>query len=995
MATHTERAFEDAIEVHLLAHGWLKGDAADFDRTIALDSGPLLAFLHDTQPTVMQTLRTQLGTNLEASLTDALVRGLEERGTLDVLRHGFKLYGKKLEVAAFKPAHGLNADTLAGYGANRLVVTRQVRPDPASEQSVDMVLFLNGLPIATLELKNELTQQTVQDAIRQYKSRDPRLPLFQFKRRALVHFAVDTDLVAMTTRLAGKDTVFLPFNRGHGGGKGNPPHPSGHRTAYLWEEVLQRDSFLDLLARFLHLQVEEKEKNGKKEKRESLIFPRYHQLDVVRKLEAAARAGAGNPQAFLIQHSAGSGKSNSIAWLAHRLATLHGEDQDRVFTSVIVVTDRTVLDDQLQATIYQFEHKHGVVARIDQDSTQLATALTSGTPIIITTLQKFPFVTEKVGQLPTRRYAIIVDEAHSSQTGEAARTLRETLGTEQAQAQEEEAGETYEDQIAKVMASRGRQKNLAFFAFTATPKAKTLEVFGTKGVDGKPAPFHLYSMRQAIEEGFILDVLRSYTTYKAFYRLAKKGEEDPTVSAKKAAVELARFAALHPYNLAQKAEVIIEHFRTKVRNRIGGRAKAMVVTGSRLHAVRYKQAFDKYLKEKGYADVGVLVAFSGEVADPDVPGHSYRETVMNGGISEKELPEKFASDAFQLLLVANKYQTGFDQPLLHTMYVDKRLSGVQAVQTLSRLNRTSPGKEDTFVLDFVNDAEGIQAAFQPYYEATTLAEAADPQQLYTLQHELDAFGVYWREEVESFARVFYAPKGKAGSGAHAELYRYLQPGVDRFRQRPEEEQERFRNALSGYVRLYAFLAQVMPFSDPDLEKLYAFARALELKLPSAESGGALKVDDDVALAFYRLDRISSEAIVLMAGEPPVGLKSMSDVGTRKAEDEERRLSEIIDVLNERFGTAFTEADQILFDQFVAEAKADAEVMQRAAANPFDNFALSMKAKVEGLMIDRMEQNGAIVTRYLNDEAFRDVAFRELARRIYDELRATPPVSPPA
>ncbi|MBZ4421582.1 type I restriction endonuclease subunit R [Myxococcus sp. RHSTA-1-4] len=988
MSVHTERAFEDAIEHHLLQHGWLKGNPSAFDRTLALDTAHLFAFFQATQPALWNELRTQHGASLEPAVTDALVKALDTQGALDVIRHGFKFYGKRLEVAAFQPVSGLNEDTLARYRANRLVVTRQVRPNPDSEESVDMVLFLNGLPVATLELKNPLTGQTVEHAIHQYKQRDWRLPLFSFKKRTLVHFAVDTELVAMTTRLAGKDTLFLPFNRGLNGGRGNPSHPSGHRTAYLWEEVLAPDSFMDLLARFLHLSVEEREVGGKKVKKESLIFPRYHQLDAVRRLESAAREGAGKPQAFLIQHSAGSGKSNSIAWLAHRLASLHGAGDTRVFDSVVVITDRKVLDKQLQDTIYQFEHKRGVVERIEEDSAQLADALKRGVSIIITTLQKFPYVTEKVGQLPERRYAIIVDEAHSSQTGEAARNLKATLAPKSPGEPEPEDAEeeTYEDRIVQVMRSRGRQKNLSFFAFTATPKAKTLEVFGTKGPDGKPAPFLLYSMRQAIEEGFILDVLKGYTTYKTYYRLVKKGEEDPKVSAKQAAIQLARFAALHPHNLAQKAEVIVEHFRHKVRHRIGGRAKAMVVTSSRLHAVRYKQAFDAYLKDKGYTDVGVLVAFSGEVVDPDLPSVTFTEVGMNRGIREKELPERFDSDEFQVLLVANKYQTGFDQPLLHTLYVDKRLSGVQAVQTLSRLNRTHPGKEDTFVLDFVNDAEDIQHAFQPFYEQTTVAEAADPQQLYTLQHELDALGVYWREEVEAFARVFYAPKSKRAMGDHAELYRYLQPAVDRFRGLPEEQQERFRNGLSGYVRLYGFLSQVMPFADMDLEKLYAFGRALELKLPRAERGGALELDDEVALAWYRLDRLGTQDLVLMAGEPPVGLKGLTDVGTRRAEDKEVPLSELIQVLNERFGTDFKEADRLFFEEVVSQAKEDPEVRLRAEANAFDNFAISMRQKVEAAMVDRMERNEGIVSRFLNDPEFQELLSREIARRIYRELR---------
>ena len=664
---------------------------------------------------------------------------------------------------------------------------------------------------------------------------------------------------------------------------------------------------------------------------------------------------------------------------------------------MVVVTDRRVLDHQLQDTIYQFEHKQGVVQKIDENSQQLADALTSGTPIVITTLQKFPFVTEKIGKLPNRRYALIVDEAHSSQTGEAARHMKEVLAAKTLEDAEEEEGkdeEDSEDRLVKVMASRGKQKNLSFFAFTATPKAKTLEIFGHRDSEGKPVPFHLYSMRQAIEEGFILDVLKNYTTYKAFYRLVKAIEDDPEVNKKQATSQLARFMSLHPHNIAQKTQVMVEHFRAKVRHRIGGKAKAMVVTSSRLHAVRYHQAFRKYIEEQGYKDIGVLVAFSGVVKDPDdFEERDLTEVTMNKGIKERELPEKFESDEYQVLLVANKYQTGFDQPLLHTMYVAKRLSGVQAVQTLSRLNRMAPGKEETFILDFVNDAEEIRRSFQPYYEQTVVAESADPHQLYELQHRLEAMQVFWSSEVEAFCKFFYTPEAKQTAADQAEMYRALNPGVDRFKALDEEKQDEFRNTLSGYVRQSSFLSQVMPFSDPDLEKLYTFARFLERKLPKDAKKSALDLDGDVALNYYRLQKLSEGQVMLSLGEG-VALRAPTDVGTRKAPDVEAHLSEIIEVLNERFGTEFTKADQLLFDQFIEEAKQDHEVVERALANPLDNFELAMKPKVEGLMIDRMDQNQEIVNRYLNDPAFQSAAFKAIVKQIYDQIRrgSSPPPS---
>ena len=986
---HLEKAFEDGIEAALLASGgWKKGDPAEFNAELALIPKELFGYIKETQPDLLKSLAAFHKGDLEAALLDALVKHLDLKGTLDVLRHGFKFFGKRIEVATFKPAHGLNPDILARYGMNRLTVTRQVKFAVGEEKSIDMLLSLNGLPVATVELKVHTTNQTAANAVKQYQDRDPNHRVFQFKKRALVHFAVDPDQVYMTTRLAKEKTLFLPFNRGNHDGAGNPDNPGGYRTAYLWEEVWQRDSLLDILGRFAHIFTEEKQVAGKTVTREIVIFPRYHQLDSVRKLEAAAR-NEGPGHSYLIQHSAGSGKSNSIAWLAHRLSTLHGANDEKIFDSVVVITDRRVLDRQLQDTVFQFEHKVGVVARIHENSTQLAEALAAGTPIIITTLQKFPFVTEKIGSLPKRSYAVIVDEAHSSQSGESARQLKEVLGAktlEEAEKEEAEAEEeTSEDQILKVMASRGRQKNLSFFAFTATPKAKTLAVFGHKGPDGKPAPFHLYSMRQAIEEEFILDVLKGYTTYKTFYRLAKAIEDDPKVSKKQATRQLARFMSLHPHNVAQKTEVMVEHFRTSVRSRIGGKAKAMVVTSSRLHAVRYMQAFQKYIAEKGYTDIGVLVAFSGTVTDPDVESITYTEPGMNKGISETELPRRFSTDEFQILLAANKYQTGFDQPLLHTMYVDKRLSGVQAVQTLSRLNRMAPGKENTFVLDFVNEAEEIRKSFKPYYEQTILAETADPHRLYELQHELESAQVFSEGEIEGLCKVFYTPKAKQAVTDQGRMNGYLNPGVDRFKALDEEKQEEFRSAIKGYVGLYAFLSQILPYPDLDLEKLYTFARFLQLKLPLDPRKNPLDLQGEVALKFYRLDKTAEGPIDLKMAEN-VAIYGPVEVGSRKGKDDVAPLSEIIDILNEKFGTEFKKDDELWFDQITEKAKADEDVVQKARANAFDNFALAIRERFMDLMIERMDDNAAIVARFMNDADFQSVAFRAMAKKIYDGAR---------
>jgi len=619
--------------------------------------------------------------------------------------------------------------------------------------------------------------------------------------------------------------------------------------------------------------------------------------------------------------------------------------------------------------------------------------LTVGKPIIITTLQKFPFVIEKVATLPERRYAIIADEAHSSQTGEAARDLKAVLAPQSLEeaAREAEAGveepEQWQDAVARSAAARSRQKNLSFFAFTATPKAKTLEVFGRPGPDGKPRPFHLYSMRQAIEERFILDVLRNYTTYHAYYKLAKQAAEDPKVHQRKAAAALARYVAFHPYNLSQKTEVMVEHFREHTRKKIGGQAKAMVVTASRLHAVRYFQAFRKYISEMGYTDVRVLVAFSGTVMDPDDRSLEYTETGMND-IRESETAERFGSPEYQILLVAEKYQTGFDQPLLHTMYVDKRLKGLHAVQTLSRLNRICPGKEDTFILDFANSPDDIQKAFEPYYEETLLEEVSDPQHLYQLQAEMDDMQVYTSSEVDNFCKAFFQPGSKVTGLEHPELYRWINPALDRFRALSEDDQEVFRNRLKGFVNLYAFLSQIIPFQDTDLEKRYAYARLLGRALPRRAIGPQYDFGDDVALKYYRLQKTSETGIAL----PKKGgatVRGMVDVGTAAGEDPEALLSRIVEIVNEKFGTEWTPADQLFIDQIHEENLRDEDLLDSARVNTEDNLRLKFDRILEQKFVDRIDQNGAIFERFMSDKQFQDAVTRYLLKKVVREAGSRP------
>ncbi|MDH5300506.1 MAG: DEAD/DEAH box helicase family protein [Gammaproteobacteria bacterium] len=1026
MSQTNEKAFEAYVEQTLLTKGWQQGSVSGWDKDRALFPQQILGFIEATQPELWQNMLTQHGAQLQPMLIETLVKELRIKGSLHVLRHGFKFYGKGFRLAYFKPAHGLNEEILTQYGQNQLTVTRQVPCHPGDHSTVDLVFALNGLPVATCELKNPWTGQSWRHAVQQYQQdRIPGAPLFEFKQRALVHFAADPNEIHMTTRLQGGKTFFLPFNRGsHPGevqcGAGNPAHPSGHRTGYFWEEVLERESFLDILGHFIFIQrKEEKVEDGPQGSgrgsrlvtKEAMIFPRYHQLDATRKLIRTAKTeGTGNN--YLIQHSAGSGKTNSISWLSHRLASLHDDRDHKIFDCVVVITDRQVLDRQLQDAIYQIEHAQGVVKAIDQDAKQLAEALIDGTRIVITTLQKFPFVLRGLlrsagaenpdeadaqsraqakaweDEIGKRRYAVIVDEAHSSQSGETARELKAILGANAAPADEEE---DWEDGLNRVMASRGRQPNMSFFAFTATPKGKTLELFGRVGPTGKPEPIHLYSMRQAIEERFILDVLQNYTTYDTYFRLVKAAEDDPDLPKKKAARALAKFLVMHPTNISQKIEVIVEHFRNNVRQHLGGQAKAMVVTGSRLHAVKYMQAFERYIAERGYTDVRPLVAFSGTVKDPET-GEEFTEPGMNTDvvtgkpISEKQLPERFASPDYQVLLVANKYQTGFDQPLLMSMYVDKRLDGVQAVQTLSRLNRMIPGKQTPFVLDFVNGAEEIYSAFKPYYDATSLQESSDPSQLEQLKHELDKAQVYHWSEVEAFSRFFYKLPANQNPADHAHINRQLQPAIDRFKAiEDEEKRSEFRDKLSGYVRVYSFLSQIIPFGDADLEMLFSYGRLLLPHLPLDRDTTVVKLNEEVDLQYYRLQRVFSGAINLKDGEGEYGVKSPTDVGTGRAKDETAPLSEIIKVLNERFGTNFTDEDRLFFEQIKEKAAHSPQVVQLRQANPFDKFQLGLRKMLEDIMIQRMHENDKIVTRYMDDKAFEEAAFAVLSKVIYEAI----------
>ncbi len=1023
MTTQTkEQAFEATVEAMLIDSGWVTADRDEWDVARALFGARAVSFMRETQPDQWEKMAALHHGELESRIVETLVKELDTKGSLHVLRHGFKFYGQTFRLAYFKPAHGLNDEALARFQRNELSVTRQALCHPGKGHEIDLLFALNGVPVATCELKNPMTGQTWKSAIRQYQQdREPNAPLFRFQKRALVHFAADTDEIHMTTRLDREKTRFLPFNRGSnpGGiecGYGNPPASDGYLTNYFWQEVLERERFLDIIGSYIFTETREDKiedaAGTRTVKRESVIFPRYHQLDSVNKLVARAKA-EGPGHNYLIQHSAGSGKTNSISWLSHRLASLHTDGDHKVYDCVIVITDRRVLDRQLQDAIYQIEHAQGVVQAIDQNSRQLASALVDGTKIVITTLQKFPFVMRGLlrvagaadpdeaaeadvkradqwrRQIAKRTYAVIVDEAHSSQSGDTAREMKGILGARGQEALEraEDGEDIVNATIESYSESRGPQPNLSFFAFTATPKGKTLELFGRKpSADANPVPFHVYSMRQAIEERFILDVLRHYIDYNAYYKLVKEAEDDPDLPKRRAQTALAKYLHLHPVNVSQKTEVIVEHFRNHVRHLMYGRAKAMVVTSSRLHAVRYMRAFQKYIKENGYEDVRPLVAFSGTVHD-DATGEDFTEPGMNidavtgKPISESALPSRFASSDYNVLLVAEKYQTGFDQPLLQAMYVDKRLDGVQAVQTLSRLNRIASGKQPPFVLDFVNDPDEIRAAFKPYYDQTQLLESSDPHRLEELKHELDGMQVYFWSEVEEFAQAFFSGKSLDAASVHAQLAGQLQPAVNRFRSMEDEEQTDFRDKLNAFVNLYAFLSQIIPYADVDLERLSAYGRALLPQLQADREDDAIQLGDDVELVYYRLQRVSSGAISIAEGAAEY-VASPTEVGTGDPEEEKAPLSEIIERLNDRFGTEFTDADRLFFEQIKESAVQNEGIRQTALANPVEKFKLGVGEQIQQLMYERMSENDVLVSRYMNEPDFQSIVFDGLVREIF-------------
>ena len=994
MSKHTAQDLhkEIALQQHLVfqlvsGQGYEERTPENYDRALAMDRELVLRFVKETQPEEWEKLEAHYTTSAEDEFFKNLEKALKTRGALDVFRGGIKMIpGIKFSLCHFKPASALEPKRVEEYEANILSVIQEVEYSQRHGGRIDGVLFVNGIPVATMELKNLLTGSTFKHAERQYKKdRSPAgEPLLTFKRGALVHFALDEDNVSMTTRLANGRTRFLPFNRGRDGGAGNPDVEGDFRVAYLYRDgdwgkaIFSREVLLDVIGRFMHLEVSEK-------KQDVMIFPRFHQLDAVRKMMDHARAH-GTGHNYLIQHSAGSGKSNTIGWTAHQAINLHDANDQPIFNTAIIVTDRVVLDRQLQNTVTQFEQTTGVVKKIDGTSKQLKEAIAKGARIIVTTIQKFStdHLKEISGQ-GTRKFAVIVDEAHSSQSGKSAQAMTDAL------TREATSSDDIEDIIAEYQKSRGPQANISFFAFTATPRNVTLERFGVKGPDGLPHPFHLYSMRQAIEEGFILDVLQNYMTYKAYYQLEKAIEDDPELNGRRGQRKVARFASLHPTAIGQKVEVVIEHFRRHVMRELDGQAKAMIVTQSREHALRYFFGVREYIKAQGYTDLKALVAFSGDLT---LDGETYTEAELNG-FSETELPSRFDGfkrdgtpypEQYQILIVAEKYQTGFDQPKLCAMYVDRKLAGLQAVQTLSRLNRTAPGKDRTYILDFQNTIEDIQTAFRPFYEVTELEAMSDPNQVYELEGRLFKFGFLDRDEIERFAETFY--KGQLDGADRARLEGLVRQAVARFEAEDDEgKREEFRQLVRSYMRFYSFVAQVVRLEDTGLEKLYTYASWLSRLLPNREIPPDIEITDDMLrLQAFKVEEKEKGSASLSPGDKEP-LKAISEFGAKPyTEDEKKELSEIVKAFNERHGTEFTEADMIRFEQVNREILTE-DMTEMLRNNPPDVvYAAFRDAFFQGA-IRMFQRDNEMRNIVLTDAEARDKATRHFFNRALREVRS--------
>lgn len=985
----SEKEYQHFIMRYLEKHnGYLIRDAKNYDRLHAIDRELLFQFLNDTQPDAMERLRRIYKGDLEDTIVGLInTEETKNRGSLlNVLKHGIEISGETLQFMYTKPATDFNRELTEKYQKNIFSVMEEVWA--SDKERIDLVIFLNGLAIMSFELKCNAAGQSVDDAIYQYRTeRNPKTRLFLFKAGVLVNFAMDLNEVYMTTKLTGTDTFFLPFNMGNGtgvnAGKGNPVFPDKYSVSYMWEDILTKDTVLDLIGKFMFIQVSEKEDEltGRTKRSESLIFPRYHQLDVIRKILADVKVNCSS-QNYLIQHSAGSGKTNSIAWLAHRLTSLHDDQNKIIFDNIVIVTDRVVVDRQLQQAVMGLEHKAGLIRVMDDkcNSQDLAKALTGNTKIIATTIQKFPYIVNSVKELNKKHFAVIIDEAHSSTAGRDMAAVTKSLGSDYSIS--EDISEDAEDQISREIAKNGKQPNVSMFAFTATPKPTTLQLFGRVNTKGQREAFHIYSMKQAIEEGFILDVLANYTTYNTFYRINKEIEEDPRCKTVDAKRQIARFVELHDTNISQRIEVIVEHFRQSVMTELGGMAKAMVVTPSRQAAVKYRQALEKYINKKGYMDIHALVAFSGKVKLPD-DEKEYSEAGMNG-FPEDRLTKEFDKDDYNVLLVANKYQTGFDQPKLCVMYVLKKLKGVSAVQTLSRLNRICPPFEKhTFVLDFVNSYDDIKAAFAPYYTTTLLSNSVTPTAIYDLEAKLDAYAVLDPDDIDKANELLYKPK-VTGKDIQKLIF-YSNKTKNLIEKYEPVKQAEIVATMRHFVRFYEFLLQASAFSDVELHKKYNFVTHVLAYINIKHPGGGYNLDGKIKATNFVQKKAEEHVKPDLVAQPVVKLATAENFSLTEAKEE--RLSQIIAEINSRTGKSYDNDVAVKAMLQIRDIMLKSEKLKTSAKNNSEkDFEFSYFDNIDDALIEGLDQNQDFFSLLLgNDEIKREV-LGIFAKEIYKSLR---------
>ena len=1005
-----EKRFEEDIESFMISKGgFIKGNQDTYDKERSIDLKQFRKFVEETQPKEWKRYKFNYGDDAEDKLYNRLQKSIDTFGLIHVIKHGFEDRGAKIKVAFFKENTTLNQTVMERYNKNVLTCTRQFRYSPYNNNSIDMVLSLNGIPIVAMELKDQLTGQSIVDAKEQFMfDRDQNEFCFQFNNRFLVYFAVDLNEVAMTTKLDGENTFFLPFNQGSGGagnigGAGNPENLNGYATSYLWENVLNKDSLMDILHKFIQKTTEEEVifKNGEevKKTKTKIIFPRYHQLDVVRKLvDDVKKNGSGHN--YLIQHSAGSGKSNSIAWLAYQLSELHDENNKPIFTSIIVVNDRTVLDRQTQDTIYGFDHVTGVVEKIDdkKKSSDLKNAINAGKKIIITTLQKFPHIYNELDDNSNKRFAIIIDEAHSSQSGKSAQKLKIALANtadalrEYAELEEKTEDEILDaqDEIVNQMLSHGKHKNLSFFAFTATPKQNTLEQFGELNSQSKKGfvPFHVYSMRQAIEEGFILDVLKNYIHYKTYYKIVKDSADNPEVPVNRAMKEIIQYKELHQHNINEKSKIIVETYRNITQHNIGGKAKAMLVTASRLHAVMYYQTIKKYIEENNY-DINLLIAFSGEVDDGLENYTEEKINKRNDGtiIREKQLPNEFHKDKYGLLIVAEKYQTGFDEPLLHTMFVDKKLKGIKAVQTLSRLNRIYPGKEDTFILDFVNDPIDIQRYFEDYYDSTLLDESIDVNIIYDTKIMLRSYNLYSEEDIDAFLNIFMKKEEQSASDL-GRLSSLMQPIINRYTYLPEDKRFEFTRTLRNFNKWYAYIVQITRIFDKDLQREYTFTKYLDKMLPSAKQAESINLDGKLKLEYYRISKDFEGSISLSPDIEPAELKNPKEINPDGiGYNEDDLLDNLINKINEQNKGVFRPEHRVMVEILHKRTQNNETIKKQAMNYDEEMFLNSIFPESFGKIAQECyEEHTLAFAKLFKDEQFYKTIMTTIGQEIYNRTR---------